>query len=166
MRASEASTPNSGVGTSRPPGASPSTGLVTPDLRQTAVDQCHGHGSLADGRGAPLDRSMPHITRREETGQVGLERQRLALQRPPSEEPLSSGEIAPRYQISAVVALDCKRPDRLGARDASDGDEQRIGRKSFRKRPPIACQNQLPKATVPFGREDLYPGSDHDVAHG
>jgi hypothetical protein len=73
------------------------------------VDQRDGHGSLANGRRAPLDRSMPHVAGCEEARQVGLERQRLPLQAPSSEEPLSAPKIASRHQISALVVRDSKR---------------------------------------------------------
>src|SRR2546423_1444437 len=165
IRSSEASRPNSGLRIGSAPRPSASTGLATPELRPAAVDERHGHGSLADGRRAPLDRSMPHVTGRKEAGQVGLERQRLALQGPPSEQPLSADKIASRHQITALVVKESKRLCSLCPRDASDGDEQRIGRKSFRKVLPISCQDQLAKAAVPFSGDDLDPGSDHDVAH-
>src|SRR5438094_9182131 len=153
MRSSEAGTPNSGLGIGGAPGASASTGSATPNLRQAAVYQRHGHGTLADGRRAPLDRSMPYVPGRKEAGQGGLERQRLALQRPPSGRPLSAHEIVSRQQISALVVPDSQRSYSLGPRDASDGDEEGIGRESFRNAPPIRCQHQLPKATVPLARD-------------
>src|ERR1700730_791288 len=165
MRSSETSTPNSGLGTGGAPVASASTGSATPDLRQPSVDQRHGHRSLADASRAPLARSVPHVAGREEAWQVGLERQRLAFQRPPSGGPLSRHEIVSRYQVAALVVQDSRQSYCLGPRDASDGDEEGIGRESFRNVAPIRRQNQLSKATLPFGGGDLDPGSDHDVAH-
>src|SRR5438132_13889994 len=57
-------------------------GSSTARLGETAMHQRHRHGPLADRRRAPLDRPVPDIARGEEARQVGLQRERLAPQRP------------------------------------------------------------------------------------
>src|SRR5258708_30715629 len=49
-------------------------GSVTAHLRQPAVDERHGHRSLADGRRAAFDRPAAHVTCREHSGQIRLQR--------------------------------------------------------------------------------------------
>src|SRR6266581_2623295 len=55
---------------------------VTAYLRQPAVDERHGHRSLADGGCAAFDRPAAHVPRGEHAGPVGLQWQRLPGQWP------------------------------------------------------------------------------------
>src|SRR3977135_778783 len=66
IRSSEASLANSATAFSLGPLVSGSLGIpmpegalmaFAPEFCETPVDQCHGHGSLADGPRAPVDRS-------------------------------------------------------------------------------------------------------------
>src|SRR5215217_1349619 len=74
---------------------------VTACLRQPAVDKRHGHGSLADGRGATFDRSVAHVPRGEHSGPAGLQRQRLPRQWPAAAR--STGCIAAGHQVPGGV---------------------------------------------------------------
>ena len=83
IRSSEASSVNSADTAAS--GCATTCWSVTAYLRQPAVDERHGHGSLADGRCAAFDRPAAHVPGGEHTGQVGLQRQRL----------LGSGQLPP-----------------------------------------------------------------------
>ena len=58
---------------------------------------------------------------------------------------------------------DSKLPCSLGPGDASYGDEEGIGRESLGNIPLTRCYDELAEATVPFGGDDVDPGSHHDV---
>src|SRR5690349_23540674 len=97
IRSPEASSANSeGTATS---GFATAGGSVTTHLRQPAVDERHGHRSLANGRRATFDRSAAHVPGGEHAGQIGLQRQRLPVQWPSAAR--ITGRIAAGDQVPA-----------------------------------------------------------------
>src|SRR5216683_3507233 len=122
IRSSEAGSLNSAATAAS--GCATTCWSVTAYLRQPPVDERHGHRSLSDGRCAALDRPAAHVTRREDTGQIGLERQRL-----PGQRPLGlgvAGDIAARHQVSGMVGDQPDTRGGVGTWGASDADEQGI----------------------------------------
>src|SRR5215203_2556529 len=108
IRSSEASSVNS-AGTAAS-GWATTCWSVTAYLRQPAVDERHGHRSLADGRCAAFDRPAAHVPCGEHSGPVGLQRQRLPGQRPVAAWP--AGDIAAGHQVPGSVGA---QPDARGA---------------------------------------------------
>src|SRR6202040_4255157 len=90
-------------------------------LAQVLMDELHRHRSLADSRSHPLHRTMPHITNGKETGDIGLEQKRIAVERP-SLRPLPvMHKIRTSQNESAFVALHhTSQP--IGSRQCSDED--------------------------------------------
>src|SRR5712691_9725678 len=80
IRSSEASSVNSADTAAS--GFATAGGSVTARLRQPPVDERHGHRSLADGRRAAFDRPAANVTCGKDSGQIGLQRQRLPGQWP------------------------------------------------------------------------------------
>ena len=93
---------------------------------QVAVGESHGHRALADGRGDPLDRVGAYVAGDEHAGDAGLQRPRVAVQRPaarplPVDEQVGAGE-----QEAALVALE-RAGQPVGARLRADEDERVAG---------------------------------------
>src|SRR4029453_12854074 len=82
IRSSEASSVNSADTAAS--GCAATCWSVPACLRQPAVDKRHGHGSLADGRGATFDRCVAHVPCGEHSGPAGLQRHPLPRQWPAS----------------------------------------------------------------------------------
>jgi len=99
IRSSEASSPNSAfAATSRLVAAGASAIF---HLREAPVGERYGHRSLADRRGAPLDRAAAHVARGEHAGNIGLQWHWFPGQRPVTGEPI--GSFAASHQIADVV---------------------------------------------------------------
>src|SRR6266542_153743 len=99
---------------------------VTAYLREPAVDERHGHRSLADGRCAAFDRPAAHVPRGEHTGQIGLERQRLPGQRPVAA--WLAGDITAGHQVPGRVGDQPDPRGAVGPGGAADADEQGVRR--------------------------------------
>src|SRR6202165_2468037 len=121
IRSSEASSANSADTAAS--GRATTFGAVTAYLPPPPVAERHSHRSLADRRCAAFDRPAAHVTRGEDTGQTGLQRQRLPGQRPAGAR--IRGDIAAGHQVSGTVG---DQPDPLravGVWSAADADEHR-----------------------------------------
>src|SRR4030081_2351856 len=122
IRSSEASSVNSADTAAS--GCATTCRSVTAYLGQPPMDERNGHRSLADGRCAAFDRPAAHVARGEDTGQIGLQRQRLPGQRPAGAR--MTGDIAAGHQVPGTVG---DRPDPRGAVGtwgAANADEQGI----------------------------------------
>src|SRR6266545_5526715 len=99
IRSSEASSANSAD--TAVSGCATTCWSVTAYLRQPAVDERHGHRSLADGGCAAFDRPAAHVPRGEHAGPVGLQWQRLPGQWPAAAR--ITGAIAAGHQVPGGV---------------------------------------------------------------
>src|SRR4249920_881577 len=113
IRSSEASSANSADTAAC--GCATTCWSVTAYLRQPAVDERHGHRSLADGGCAAFDRPAAHVTRGEHAGPVGLQRQRLPGQRPVAA--WLAGDITAGHQVPGSAG---DQPDPRRAVAAAD----------------------------------------------
>ena len=74
------------------------------------MDELHGHRSFADSGSHAFHRTVPHIAHGKKAGNIGLQQERIAVERP------ALGALAVPYQVgagedeSALVALDDIRP--------------------------------------------------------
>src|SRR6266516_336827 len=105
-------------------------GSVTAHLRQPAVDERHGHLSLAYGRRTAFDRPAAHVPGGEHAGQIGLQRQRLPIQWPAAAR--ITGAIAAGDQVPGRVGGQPDPRRAVGAGGAADADEQGIRRQPHR----------------------------------
>src|SRR5712692_7974419 len=122
IRSSEASSVNSADTAAS--GNATTFWSLTAYLRQPPMDERHGHRSLADGRCAALDRPVAHVTRGEDTGQIGLQRQRLPGQRPGGA--WITGDIVAGHQVPGTVGDQPDPRGAVGTWRAADADEQAI----------------------------------------
>src|SRR5438270_1822254 len=95
------------------------------EIRQVLMDELHGHRSLSDRRGDPLDRAMTGVPCREDAGYAGLECMGTSVELPRRPES-AVREIAVCEDEPAVVpSEDVLQPLGVGLRP--DQDEKTVG---------------------------------------
>src|SRR5260370_39817585 len=155
IRSSEASSVNSA--NTAASGCATTWWSVTAYLRQPPMDQRHGHRSLADGGCAAFDRPAAHVARREDTGQIGLQRPRLPGQRPGG--PRVAGDIAAGHQVPGMVGNQPDTRGRVGTRRAADADEQGIRPQPHRLVAVHRAHDDRPDAVIYLLTQRLRPHS-------
>jgi hypothetical protein len=124
------------------------------------MDRPNRHRALADGPGHTLDGAVPRVAHREYARHAGLERQRLTLQ-PPS----LRGNVTPRQDVLAVVALDdVAKPFR--ARFGTDQDEDRRGSNLLALARPYILQSQGLEAVPSAAIDDSSSQAHTDIVRG
>ena len=69
------------------------------------VHKAHGCRAVTYGGRNPLDRAVAGVSRGEDTGYGGLERQGCAIERPPRRTRAVPHDVAPGQDVTALVAL-------------------------------------------------------------
>src|SRR5690606_3408757 len=94
--------------------------------RQVLVDELHGHGALADGRGDPLHRSVADVAGREHPRHTGLQPERPALDVPVDGPEALFAEVRTGVDVASGVTGDAVT-EPAGARCGAD--EHALGRR-------------------------------------
>src|SRR5262249_40247427 len=103
-----------------------STRRARPSVRQILMERLDATGTLADGRGNPLDRATADVAGREHPGDAGLQRVRLPLEQPALGQPAVPDQARAGLDESPTVPPDLGGKP-AGARYGSDEDEERLG---------------------------------------
>src|SRR5271166_6992405 len=74
-------------------------------LRHITVNELHRNCALADRRGDPLDRTVSNVAHHEDTGNVALEQEGFAIQRPSFRTITVLAEIRSRQKEAQLIPL-------------------------------------------------------------
>src|SRR3954454_14729382 len=128
---------------------------------QVAVHEGDRHGTLADGRGDPLDRVGAHVAGDEDAGQAGLQQVRVAVEVPAGGTASLAQQGGPGRDEAALVADD-RAVEPPGARRPADEDEQVAGRQRLLLAGPRVLHGEVLQVPVALGPRDAGAGAHRD----